>query len=62
VNTRALVVDLLVVDTFAKCTLVEKLAKSWSLAPLNLAEPSVVDEEHAAITVVKLSSYCFFYS
>ncbi|KAJ8437466.1 hypothetical protein Cgig2_012906 [Carnegiea gigantea] len=49
VNTQAPAVDFLVADTFANSALVEKLSKSWSLALLDLAEPSAVNEEQVAI-------------
>ncbi|KAJ8444402.1 LOW QUALITY PROTEIN: hypothetical protein Cgig2_026606 [Carnegiea gigantea] len=46
VHTRALCADFVTVDASTKRTLVEKLAKSWSLAP--------ADEEQVAIADVRL--------
>ena len=46
VNIHVSSANFLTADTSAKCALVEKLAKSWSLAP---AGPSAVDEEQVAI-------------
>ena len=52
VNTKAPAADLLVVDHPAKYALVEKLAKSWNLAPSDSAEPSAIDEEQVVIAEV----------
>jgi len=55
VNTWATAADFLVADAFAKRMLVEKLAKSWSLAPTDLVEPAIVDEEQVAMAEVRLN-------
>ncbi|KAJ8424845.1 hypothetical protein Cgig2_030072 [Carnegiea gigantea] len=55
VNTQALAADFLAANTSTKRALVEKLAKSWSLAPPNSAEPSAVDEEQATMAEVARS-------
>ena len=36
----------------------EKLAKSWLLAPTDSAEVSAVDEEHVVMAKVRLSLWC----
>ena len=61
INTYASNANFLAADTFAKCELVEKLAKSWSLAPSDSAEPSAVDEEQVAIAKGRLSRCHLYY-
>ena len=51
--------NFLAADASGKRTLVEKLARSWSLAPADLAELTPSDEEQVAITEVKLSPHHF---
>ena len=55
VHTRTSPADFLAADASAKCTLVEKLARPWSLAPTNSAEPSKVGDEQVTIIEVRLS-------
>ena len=59
VHTRVLRADFLAAGASTKRTLVEKLARSWSLAPVDFAEPTPVNEEQVAIAEVKLSPHCF---
>jgi len=63
VHTQAPHVDFLAVDAFAKYTLVEKLARSRSLASAESAGPSMVDQEQVAIAEVGLSPcrLCYLY-
>ena len=59
VHTRAPCVDFLAADALAKHTLVERLARSWSLAPADSAGLTIVDEEQVAIAEVRLNPHCF---
>lgn len=55
VHTLALATDFLAANAPAIRPLVEKLAKSWSLAPADSAELLVVNKEQVAMVEVRLS-------
>ena len=55
VHTQAPTADFLAADSPPKRALVKKLAKSWSLAPVDSVEIPAVDEEHVAMAKVRLN-------
>jgi len=65
VNTQAPAADFSATDASVKRTLVEKLAKSWSLAPADPSKQAIVNEEQVAVAEVRLSPcqvcpiYCY---